>query len=190
MDNLGGHDGIATLRCLNAAMYTHWCNRRGVPCLGKLIDFIPHTRSLAGSNPIAAARTYNHWPTREVIAEKITALKNKAPSPPQLSQFEATLQAVEGHLKSHISTIGTEITTHTTTTIDTATAQATHLQQTHHDYIRQQLHLLTSASKSYSDNIGGIFSALTSGPADGPPHPPSRSPPSLHPPRLPSILGL
>ena len=55
-DSLGRHDGVATIRCLNSVVYTHWCNRRTVPLLGKLVDFFLHVKSLAGTHPTAAAR--------------------------------------------------------------------------------------------------------------------------------------
>jgi hypothetical protein len=55
-DEFGRHDGIATVRCLNSVVYTHWANRRSVPLLGKNVDFYPHHRSLAGASPSVAAR--------------------------------------------------------------------------------------------------------------------------------------
>ena len=55
-DTLGCHDRIATIHCLNSAVYTHWCNRKAVPLLGKLVDFVPHIKSLAGTHPTATAR--------------------------------------------------------------------------------------------------------------------------------------
>ena len=166
-DSLGRHDGVATIRCLNAAVYTHWCNRKGVPCLGKLIDFTPHIKSLAGAHPAATARAQDSRPTREVIAEAITAFKNEAPPIPSLQQLEASLQEVEGRLRTHISSVGIEVTNHTTQKMDAAAAQAT----THHNHLAHQLQLLASASRTYSDQMGGIFSALNKGPADGPPAP-------------------
>jgi hypothetical protein len=53
-DPLESHDGLAQIRCLNAAVYTHWCDHRAVPLLGKHVDFTPHARSLSGSSPPAA----------------------------------------------------------------------------------------------------------------------------------------
>ena len=50
-DPLGRHDGAATVRCLNSAVYTAWCSRRAIPLLGKLVDFTPHHRSIAGTAP-------------------------------------------------------------------------------------------------------------------------------------------
>lgn len=83
-DSLGRHDGVATIRCLNSAVYTHWCNRCAVPLLGKLVDFFPHVKSLAGAHPTAAALAQDQRPTREVIAEALTAFKNDATPDPTL----------------------------------------------------------------------------------------------------------
>lgn len=163
-DSLGRHDGVATIRCLNAAVYTHWCNRKGIPCLGKLVDFTPHSKSLAGAHPAAATKAQDSRPTREVIAEAITAFRNETSPTPTLQQFEASIQAVEGRLRNHISSVGHEITNHTGQKLDNAAAQAT----THHNHIVQQLQLLASASRAYSDQMGGIFSALNNGPTEGP----------------------
>ena len=33
-DALGRHNGTTIIRCLNAVVYTHWCNRKVVPLLG------------------------------------------------------------------------------------------------------------------------------------------------------------
>ena len=35
-DALGRHDSTAIIRCLNAVVYTHWCNRKAVPLRGLL----------------------------------------------------------------------------------------------------------------------------------------------------------
>ena len=55
-DQFGCHDGIATIRCLNSAVYTLWAQGRSIPFLGKNIDFSPHRQSLAGASPYVAAR--------------------------------------------------------------------------------------------------------------------------------------
>ena len=166
-DALGRHDGVATIRCLNSAVYTHWCNRKAIPLLGKLVDFSPHVKSLAGTHPTATAKAQDLRPTREVIAEAITALKNDTATDSTLHQLTNTLQQVEHRLTSHISSTSDGINTHTTTQIDAATAHQ--LQQ--HAAIRKQLQLLTSASKEYSLNMTNIFSALHSDPAKGLPNP-------------------
>lgn len=125
-DSLGRHDGVATVRCLNAAVYTHWCNRKAVPLLGKLVDFFPHTKSLAGSHPSATARPQDQRPTREVIVEAITAFKNDTAQDATLNQLTTTLHQVEHSLKSHISCTSDTINTHTTSQIEAATAQQLH----------------------------------------------------------------
>jgi hypothetical protein len=122
-DSLGRHDGVATIRCLNTVVYTHWCNRRKVPLLDKLVDFSPHTKSLAGTNPSAAAKAQDRRPTREVIAEAITAFKNDSTLAPTFDQLPATLQQVETHLTTHMSTVGEGINLHTSAQVDAANTQ-------------------------------------------------------------------
>jgi hypothetical protein len=103
-DPLGRHDGLAQIRCLNAAVYTHWCDRRAVPLLGKQVDFTPHARSLSGSSPPAAeARAQSdNRPTRQIIADAITALKNKAPSSLTITELQHTIRDAEGRIKDHL----------------------------------------------------------------------------------------
>jgi hypothetical protein len=55
-DELGRYDGLATIRCLNSMVHTHWVNRSDVHFLGKIVEFAPHKRSLAGSTPNSASR--------------------------------------------------------------------------------------------------------------------------------------
>lgn len=161
----GRHDGIATVRVVNGAVYTTWCFKKGVHCLCKIIDFAPHARSIQGSKPNNVAQQQDQRPTREVIADAITALKNETPITPTLIQFENSIFAVEDRLKSHINTLGSTITNHTTERIDHV---ITH-QQSQHTRLTHQLQLLTSASRDYSLHMSGIFSALNSGPPEGPP---------------------
>ena len=98
-DSLGRHDRVATIRCLNSAVYTHWCNRHVVPLLGKLVDFFPYIKSLAGTHPTAAARAQDQRPTRKVIAKAITAFKNDATPDPTFHQLTTILDQVEIRLK-------------------------------------------------------------------------------------------
>jgi hypothetical protein len=162
-DSLGHHDGVATIRCLNATVYTHWCNRREVPLLGKLVDFSPHTKSLAGTNPSAVAKAQDRRPTREVIAEAITAFKNDSTPAPTFDQLTAMLQQVETRLTTHMSAVGEGINLHTSAQVDAANTQ----QLNQHAAMRKQLQLLTSASRDYSTHMSSIFSALNSEPAEG-----------------------
>ena len=83
-DSLERNDGIATIRCLNVAVYTHWCNHKAIPFLEKSIEFTPHARSLAGSHLVVTSRQQDQQPTREVIAEAITVFKNKSTPTPTL----------------------------------------------------------------------------------------------------------
>jgi hypothetical protein len=164
-DSLGRHDGMATVRCLNSAVYTHWCNRKAVLLLGKLIDFSLHIKSLAGTHPTATARAQDRRPTREVIVEAITAFKNDSVPSPTLDQFTATLHQVETRLKSHMSSVRNDITIHTAAKVDAASTQ----QMNQQAVIRRQLQLLTSASREYNTHTTSIFSVLNHEPAEGSP---------------------
>ena len=155
-DTLGRHDGVATIRCLNAAIYTHWCNKKAVPLLGKLVDFIPHIKSLAGTHPTATARAQDQRPSKEVIAETIMAFKNDVAPDPTLYQLTTTLHQVESRLKSHITSTSEGINTHTAIQVDAATAKQLHQQAS----IRKQLQLLTSASNEYNKYMTSIILAL------------------------------
>ena len=95
-DTMGRHDGIATIRCLNKAVYAHWYSRKAILFLGRSIDFAPHAHSLVGSYLVAAARQQDQRPTREVIAEAITAFKNESAPAPFLHQLIEVMQTVEG----------------------------------------------------------------------------------------------
>jgi hypothetical protein len=125
-DSLGRHDGVATIRCLNSVVYIHWCNRKAVPLLDKLLDFSPHVKSLAGTHPTATARAQDQRPTREIIAEAITAFKNDTAPDPTLHQLTNTLHQVETRLKTHITSVSDGINAHTTTQVEAATAQQLH----------------------------------------------------------------
>lgn len=162
-DSLGRHDDVATIRCLNSIVYTHWCNRKVVPLLGKLVDFFPHVKSLARTHPTATARTQDQWPTREVIVEAITAFKNDTAPDSILHQLINTLHQVENRVKSHINTASDGINSHTTTHVEAATIQQLH----QHASIRKQLQLLTSAFREYNKHMTSIFLALHSEPAKG-----------------------
>ena len=132
-----------------------------------MVDFFPHAKSLAGSHPTATARAQDLRPTREVIAEAITAFKNDSAADSTLQQLTTTLHQVEHSLKSHISTTSESINVHTTNQVAAATAQ----QLTQHSIIRKQLQLMTSASKEYTKHMDTIFSALNPDPAEGSSHP-------------------
>lgn len=95
-------------------VYTHWCNRKAVPLLGKLVDFSLHVKSLAGIHPIVAARAQDQRPTREVIAEAITAFKNDTAPDTILHQITNTLHQVENRLKTHITSTTDNINMHIT----------------------------------------------------------------------------
>jgi hypothetical protein len=156
-----------TVRCLNSTIYTHWCNRKEVPLLGKLVDFSPHVKSLAGTHPTAVAKAQDRRPTREVIVEALTAFKNESLPAPNLSQLTNTLHQVESRLKNHMSTVKDNINVHTTTQLENTNAQQLH----QHATIQKQLQLLLTASKEYNSHMTNIFSALNPEPAEGSLHP-------------------
>jgi hypothetical protein len=173
-DPLGRHDGLAQIRCLNAVVYTHWCDRRAVPLLGKQVDFTPHARSLSGSSPPAAearAQSDNH-PTRQIIANAITSLKNEAPSSLTITELQHTIRDAEGRIKDHLQMLSSNINSHTSTKVDEV--QAT--QQSHHAHILYQLQLLSTVSKEYSNHMSGISTALLHGPLGSPSTRPPRFP--------------
>jgi hypothetical protein len=91
-DPLGRHDGIAQIRYLNFAVYTHWCDRKAVPLLVREVDFEPHAWSLSGA--AARAQSDSH-PTHQIIADAITAFKNEATA----SRPSQTLSAQSAMLK-------------------------------------------------------------------------------------------
>ena len=64
-DSMGWHDGIATIKCSNAAVYIHWCNCKAILFLKKSTDFTPHARSLTRSHPIAVVQQceFTNWVT-------------------------------------------------------------------------------------------------------------------------------
>jgi hypothetical protein len=160
-DPMGRYDGMALIRCLNAAVYTHWYTCRVVPLLGKQVDFVPHAKSIFGSSPpaMAARAQADIKPTRHIIEEVIIALKNEGPATPNLTKIETTIRNAEGRIKDHIEALGSNINLHTTTKVDAAYAA----QQQHHSHILQQLQLLSTISKEYSNHMSCISSALLQG---------------------------
>ena len=90
-DALGRHNGTAIIRCLNAAVYTHWCKRKAVPLLGRQVDFTPHSKSISGSAPHTVSKAQDSKPTREVIAEALTAFHNES-SPARIFSREGRIE--------------------------------------------------------------------------------------------------
>jgi hypothetical protein len=135
-------------------------------CWGKLMNFAPHAKSISGSSPpaMAARAQVDSKPTRQIIEEAITALKNEGPTAPNLTELETTICNAEGRIEA----LGSNIYQHTTTKVDTAhTAQ-----QQRYSYILQQLQLLSTVSKEYSNYMSGISSALLQGSLGSPDHHP------------------
>ena len=172
-DALGRHDGVATIRCLNSAVYTTWCSRRTIPLLGKLVDFTPHHRSIAGTAPPDSTRAHDNRPTREFIQEAITALKNETPQGPSLTQIRDSIQAGVDSLQLRLTTLSAEVNQHTSLAVDSAAA----VQQRQHNHLLEQLQLLTTVSGDYSKHMGAISTALLTGPLQ---------PPALRPPGFPN----
>lgn len=154
-DELGRHDGSAMVRCLNAAVYTHWCNKKAVPLLGKNVDFSPHSRSISGSAPQANAYAQDRKPTREIIAEAITTLRNENSEGSSTHQIESSfqkveqtittsLQTAETHLIEHLNKMGTAVNNHTTATAERLTEQ----QRNNNTLLLHHVELLTSSSKA------------------------------------------
>ena len=173
-DELGRHDGTATIRCLNAAVYTHWTVEPYH--LGKIA---PHTRSISGAAPVATAQAQDLKPTREIIAGAITALKNESTAGPSFQQLETSFQQVELKLESHIETsllqaesrlkdhldrMGNTVNKHTTTTMDTVNEQ----NKTNHAFLLHHVQLLTAASQEYTKHMSGISTALLNAQSSSP----------------------
>lgn len=158
-DELGRHEGSAVINCLNAAAYTHWSNKMAVPLLGKLVDFTPHRRSLAGSNPNVAARAIDAPPTREIIADEIAALQNQTPSAPSLQQLESSFKEVEERIEAWLDGLRDSINFHTSATADIAIKAS----NSRHDHLLRQLQHLTTASREYNHQMLGISSAIIQG---------------------------
>lgn len=164
-DSIGRHEGSALIRCLNAAVYTYWSNRRAVPLLGKFVDFVPHRRSIAGANPNEESYAHDACPIREVLADEITALKNQLPSGPSINQMEASLKEIEARIEARLVGLRDHINLHTTSTIEVA-ATANAARQEH---LLRQMQLLTHASAEYNRKMMGISSALAHGQTELPP---------------------
>jgi hypothetical protein len=176
-DEFGRHDGIATIRCLNSAVYTHWANCRSVPFLGKNIDFSPHRRSLAGAFPSAAARQHDARPTRKTLADAITTIQNSSRPAPSLEELEDTMKGVEARIDTRLSTLGNginihmsqaafllsaEINAHTTRTAEIATG----IHNSHHAHLSEQLRHLSEVSGEYNRRMTALSSALLHGPPE------------------------
>lgn len=158
-DDLGRHEGSATIRCLNASVYTRWCNKFAVPFLGKMVDFTPHKHSLSGSNPNAASRAHDTRPTREVIADEISAFQNQLAPAPSLPQLEEMFQKVETQIEARLEGLRGNINAHTSHIVEASTTATA----TRQDLLLRQLQHLTTASQAYNNTIAGISSALIQG---------------------------
>ena len=172
-DTLGQYKGIATIRCLNTTVYTHWCSRCAIPLLRKLVDFEPHQKSMAGSAPHALAQAHDKNPTRKIIVDAISALKNEALTGVSIATLGESLQKVEvqvektiGNAEARIATsmenLARNINTYTTSTMEKISDQ----QQAHNAYMLKQFQQLFTATFEFSKHMAGISCALTNGPLD------------------------
>jgi hypothetical protein len=118
-DALGRHDGIATIRCLNSTVYTHWVNRCAIPLLTKMIDFVPHRKSLAGSASSPAAQLYDTRPACETLADAIIAMQNTSRSTPTLEELHQAMRGVEERIDAYIIVLGAGINSHTSLATNT-----------------------------------------------------------------------
>lgn len=143
------------IRCLNIAIYTHWCNKKAVPLLRKNVDFSPHSRSISGSAPHANARAQDCKPTREIIAEAITTLRNENPAGASTNQLESSLQQVKRTIAAslhtaktrfidHLNQMSTFVNRHTTATAELVAEQ----QRNNNALLLHHVELLTSSSKA------------------------------------------
>lgn len=130
-----------------------------VPLLGKMVDFIPHRRSLAGSNPSAAARAHDARPTREIIADEVAALQNQAAPAPTLHQLESSLREVEERIEARLHRLRDNINQHTSATTEAASTAS----MTRQEHLLRQLQHLTTASQQYNRQMLGISSAIIQG---------------------------
>jgi hypothetical protein len=153
---------MASIRCLNAAIYTYWCDRRIVPLLGKQIDFASYAKSMSRSSlpTIAARNQLDNRPTRQIIEEAITSLTNENPTSSNIQDLASTIYSAKGCIKEHIDAIGSNINTHTLAKVEAVQA----VQQNQHLHMLQQLQLLSTISKEYSNHMSGISTALLQGP--------------------------
>jgi hypothetical protein len=130
------------------------------------VDFAPHAKSLSGSPPpaLAARNQLDSRPTRQIIEEAITALKNENLTTPNMLDMEKTTRNAERRIKDYIDAIGSTINSHTTTKATKVQA----VQEHQHSYLLQQLQLLSTVSKEYSNHMSGISTPLLQGPLGSP----------------------
>ena len=130
-DKLGCHDGVATVRCLNSAVYTHWVNRSAVPFLNKLVDLVPHQKSLAGSALSDAASPQAQRPTSDDIANALTAIQHNSRAASTFEELQQTIQGVEERIDAQLAALSAGINTHTSLQAETlSTGLHTHITRT------------------------------------------------------------
>jgi hypothetical protein len=130
------------------------------------VDFTPHAKSFFGSSlPALVARNQlDSRPTWQIIEEAIMALKNENPTTPNMLDMEKTIRNAKGRIKDHIDAISSTINSHTMKKATEVQA----VQQDQHTYLLQQLQVLSTISKEYSNHMSGISTALLQGPFRSP----------------------
>jgi hypothetical protein len=71
---------------------------------------------LADASPSATARQHDSHPTRETLADAITAIQNSSKPTPSLEDLEAAMQSVEERIEARLFALGNDISSHTTKT--------------------------------------------------------------------------
>ena len=183
------HNGIAFLTCLNTQVYTMWCRRKAVEFLGHFIDFEPHFQSIDGSTPSHAARLLDSLPTRQLMADAITAISNSTTQPPALTEatFIAAITKVEQQMDQRLTALGEQINGHTSTQVQTASTTII----AHTAAVQHRINRLSTAFKEFSARVVGLTSAIDTNlenfimPASDATTPMRLSPPTSSAPQLP-----
>jgi hypothetical protein len=188
-DELGRHDGITTVRCLNSLVYTHWVNRTDVPLLGKIVEILPHRRSIAGSALTAVARQHDSRPTKEALADTISAMQNNTTQAPSIEDMREAMRGVEQRIEARLNDLGMGINTHTTqaatnlgsgitshVTQQIEASTAIHTSQ--QNYLIEKLRFLADASEEYNRKMAGLQQELSSTLITGPYEAGASCPPS------------
>ena len=126
--------------------------------LGHFIDFEPHFHSIDGSAPSKAARKLDDLPTRQQMADAITAISNSAAQRPATSDllFTEAITKVERNMELRLTALGDQINQHTSTQVTAATTNVI----SHTNAVQHRILKLSQAFKEFSARIVGLTSAL------------------------------
>ena len=111
------------IQCFNTTVYMEWLHKSAY-ILGRCIDFIPHRRSIDGTDPNKTAIWLAQTPVREAIADKIQAMTNTTNSNPALTEkyLTKTMKEFEDKLDEKFGTLTTTINNHTDRRLEETTA--------------------------------------------------------------------